>query len=68
MGNKMSIEWHEKCLENMKCYMKKIHKDAMKLYSDFLKTKRECEKYQRQINRAIQLNKDGFDRNRFSDK
>lgn len=64
----MSIEWHEECLKNRKSTVKRLLEELHKAHAEYFKALAECEKYERQINRAKRLGKDGFDAERFKDE
>ena len=63
--SKMSIEWHEKCLKNQKASVEQLLKEMHEIHAKYFKELAECQKYERQIERAKKLGKDGFDRERF---
>lgn len=66
--SKMSIKWHEECLENQERYLLYLSHEYITAEQKYKKLKIENEKYRRQIERAKKLNKDGFDRERFKDE
>lgn len=66
--SKMSIEWHEKCLKNQKVYVKRCAEELREAQAKYLKALEESKKYERQIERAKKLGKDGFDSERFKDE
>lgn len=66
--SKMSIEWHEKCLKNQKNYVKRCAEELRVAHAKYLGALEECKKYERQIERAKKLGKDGFDSERFKDE
>jgi len=65
---KESIEWHEECLKNRKSHIKELFEEIKRaaLLADELKQNVEyCNFYQKQIDKAKQMGKDGFDRDKF---
>lgn len=68
MSNKMSIEWHEECLKNRKSSVKRLLDTLLEAHARYFTALAECQKYERQIERAKKLGKDGFDSERFKDE
>lgn len=68
MNNKMSIEWHENCLKNRKSYLERLRKELQVAQAQYLEKFEEVKKYERKIERAKKLGKDGFDEERFKDE
>lgn len=68
MSNKMSIEWHENCLKNRKSHLERLRKELQVAQANYLEKWEDVKKYERQIERAKKLGKDGFDEERFKDE
>ena len=66
--SKMSIEWHEECLKNRKISLERLKKEYQTAQATYLRTLEDVKKYERQIERAKKLGKDGFDEERFKDE
>jgi hypothetical protein len=66
---KASIEWHQEGLKNMKVYLdnKKQELDRVqnRLKQEISDLEKDIAFREYQINTAIQMNKDGFDADRF---
>lgn len=69
MSDKMSIEWHEKDLENSKQYETRLREQLSKYIKEKRKEinrlKRNNKFYTYQISEAKRLNKGGFDSDKF---
>lgn len=63
--SKMSIEWHEECLKNRKSSLERYKKEYQIAQAKYFETFISVEKYEKQIERAKKLGKDGFDEERF---
>lgn len=63
--SKQTIEWHERCLKNMKSYMEHLSDEIQRLDIKLLKSMEEYETYNGQIEQAKKLGKKSFDRDRF---
>lgn len=66
--SKMSIEWHEECLKNMRYSVANNLKEMLEAHARYFTSFKELQRYERQIERAKKLGKDGFDRERFKDE
>ena len=66
--SKMSIEWHEECLKNRKASLERYKKEYQIAQAKYFETLESVKKYERKIERAKKLGKDGFDEERFKDE
>lgn len=66
--SKMSIEWHEECLKNLRHSVVDNLKEMLEAHARYFTSFKELQRYERQIKRAKKLGKDGFDRERFKDE
>lgn len=62
---KMSVKWHEGCLENMGCSIERDTKNFEEIHTKLLRDKNAYEFYQEQILTAKKKNKEEFDREKF---
>ena len=62
---KNPIKWHQQCLANNKLFLQRKEEELVELTSVIEITKKEIEEYEIQIELAIDLNKDGFDQDKF---
>lgn len=65
MSNKNPIEWHERCLENMKRTLERDEQSLSDLQSRVDDLNNKISFYASQICRAKLMGKDGFDSDRF---
>jgi ribosomal protein L29 len=63
--NAMPIEWHEKCLENMKLYHKRLVFALEQAQKQVDRSTSDIRYYERQIARAKTLKKKSFDNRKF---
>lgn len=63
--SKMSIEWHEDCLKNRKTYLERLLRESQDAQAKYFEALESVKKYERQIERAKKLGKDGFDEDKF---
>jgi hypothetical protein len=64
---KMPVKWHLECLHNQINSIDKEIERYIKLGERINKNKMDIDYYQRQIDRAIKENKEGFDSEKYLD-
>jgi hypothetical protein len=62
---KMSIEWHEKCLDSTSKSLDKRLNELLNIQNKLSKDINDFNFYKKQINAAKKKNRDGFDSERF---
>ena len=63
--SKQSIEWHQECLANSLASERSMNEQLERMRKACERISGDNIKYRKQINRAIRLKKDAFDRDRF---
>jgi hypothetical protein len=63
--SKMSIEWHEDCLQNRRGYAERIYARFLQAQLDYSEARQCVIKYEHQIKAAKARGMDGFDADRF---
>ena len=62
---KFTIEWHENCLRNQAAYLLRIKGEQDRAKRELMEALARHQFYATQIEKAKQMKKDGFDRDRF---
>lgn len=62
---KESLEWHVKCLENWESTMARDREEILNRINSYKRTKKQYLFYKSQVDKAIELKKDSFDRDKF---
>jgi hypothetical protein len=65
---KMTLKWHEGCLENLTASLDRAAKKLIQAQNDYYGLLRRVSDYRTQIARAIEEGKTDFDRDRFGKK
>jgi len=65
---KHPIEWHQKCLENMRRDLGDKRADLFRAQNEYDRAYRELRLYEDQVQRAVNEGRDGFDAERFGKK
>ena len=60
-----TIEWHEECLDNQKCYLEGLQKELERLETKVDRLEKETSFYEYQIVDAKRIEKDKFDPKKF---
>ena len=63
--NKMPIDWHLRCLTNMKASHARLNEDLIRMQTRHQSDKERIEWYEKQIDKAKEQGKDGFDADKF---